>query len=468
MEELEKMYFKREFLDNWHHNYQKFETFCKGQGSPGEMDIDLSRWVDTQRNIRHLLPKELKEKLRSVGFDFEEPHGSWESMYQQLFEYVKHNGHAFLPADQEYEMLKDWLIRQIINKRLLSEDQLQKLNRLEIDWNMALSRDQRWELMYLSLLDFYKVFNHCRVPQNWHFDKQLALWVKVQRRRHGHGKLLKDRERKLEELNFVWNIKTVFDSQWQECFQELGNFIQMNGHCRVPGRNKKLVSWIERQRLLKANSQLPPDREKMLDELNFIWNFKEIKRRDWEEKFKELKIYTQKNGHSFVPVNYKENKALGTWVATQRWLEAKGKLGQVKKRKLSELGFVWSRDTHRSLRLIYTSHWEASFEKLKTYKKSYGTCQVSLKIDPVLQRWTSWQRKAFYEGKLSQGRLDRLNEIRFPWSIQEGYWMKMYDALADFKNQFGHTRVPYRWSKNPNLSAWVYRTMLGTGSLIVQ
>ena len=90
--------------------------------------------------------------------------------------------------------------------------------------------------MYLSLLDFYKVFNHCRVPQNWHVDKQLALWVKVQRRRHGHGKLLKDRERKLEELNFVWNIKTVFDSQWQECFQELGNFIQMNGHCRVPGK----------------------------------------------------------------------------------------------------------------------------------------------------------------------------------------------------------------------------------------
>ena len=46
--------------------------------------------------------------------------------------------------------------------------------------------------------------------------------------------------------------------------------------------------------------------------------------------------------------------------------------------------------------------------------------------------------------------------------------MKMYDEIADFKNKFGHTRVPYRWSKNPKLSDWVYRTKLGKGKLNVQ
>ena len=64
--------------------------------------------------------------------------------------------------------------------------------------------------------------------------------------------------------------------------------------------------------------------------------------------------------------------------------------------------------------------------------------------------------------------MDRLNEIRFPWSIQEGYWMKMYDALIGFKKQFGHTRVPFQWKVNHKLADWVYRTKVNKSKLSVQ
>jgi hypothetical protein len=138
-------------------------------------------------------------------------------------------------------------------------------------------------------------------------------------------------------------------------------------------------------------------------------------------------------------------------------LESKGKLGADKKKKLSEIGFVWSRDTSSQLKSLYDSRWEANFERLKTYKQLYGTCQVSVKKDPALQKWTRWQRIVFYQGKLSKRRMDKLNQIRFPWSIEESYWMKMYDELACFNNQFGHTRVPYNWAPCPRLAAWVYR-----------
>jgi hypothetical protein len=149
-------------------------------------------------------------------------------------------------------------------------------------------------------------------------------------------------------------------------------------------------------------------------------------------------------------------------------LESKSKLGADKKKKLSELGFVWSRDTSSQLKSLYDSHWEANLEKLKTYKQLYGTCQVSVKKDPALQRWTRWQRIVFYQGKLSKGRMDKLNQIRFPWSIDESYWMKMYDELSCFKNQFGHTRVPYLWAPNPKLAAWVYRVKVMRSVLAAQ
>ncbi len=469
MEETDKVFLNKDALKKWNSYYRRLERFCERRStSPIPMDEELVRWVENQGKIRHLLPKELDDKLSALDYDFGTSDNSWDGMHRQLLKFVQKHGHSFVPADPEYEELRDWLIRQVINKSLLSEAQVEKLDSLNVDWNMAISRDHRWELMFQRLKDYREKYGDCRVPQKWHKDPQLALWVQVQRRMYHQGKLRKDREEKLKSVDFIWSIQTLFDSQWQEYFEELKAFCQKHGHCRVPGKQEKLAAWVERQRTAKTRNQLPAKRVKMLNSINFIWGFDEIKKKEWEKKFKELQAFQQKHGHGFVPVNYKENKSLGTWVATQRKLEATGKLESYKKRKLDALGFVWSRDTQKELEAINAKKWEASFKKLKAYKKEHGTCQVSLKIDPVLQRWTCWQRKAFYEGKLPQDRLDKLNELRFPWSIQEGYWMKMYDALIKFKKEFGHTRVPFQWPRNHKLADWVYRTKVNKSALSVQ
>lgn len=124
--------------------------------------------------------------------------------------------------------------------------------------------------------------------------------------------------------------------------------------------------------------------------------------------------------------------------------------------KLTILGFVWRKDIQEQLQSNYTDQWEMSFEKLKAYWQQHGTCQVSLKTDAVLQRWRCWRRQLFYQGKLSADRVDRLNEIPFLWSVQKGYWMKMYVTLIDFCRQYGHSRVPFQWAPNPRQPASVY------------
>jgi hypothetical protein len=450
--------FNKEFVFKWHGHYAQLKAYVNQQECPTEApDEKMLQWVKLQRRIRHMLPEELKERLAELNLVLEDANHSWEDRCKQLVHFKQETGHTVLPDAKQYEPLKDWLIRQIINKRLLTEKQYQQLDKLGVDWDMSISRDHRWEVLYWRLSDFHKSFGHCRVPQGWPNDKQLAHWVGVQRRNHAQGKMRQDRERRLHELNFTWNIQLVFDAQWQEFFQQLVSFHQRFGHCRVPGSYEKLVSWIERQRIARKKNQLPQNREKRLEEIGFIWSCADLKGRSWEERYNQLKAYKKKHGHSFVPVNCKENKSLGIWVATQRGLEAKGKLQSVKKKKLNQLGFVWRQDTQYQLQSVYNAQWQAHYEKLQAYRQAHGTCQVSLKIDPVLQRWTSWQRKLFYQGRLPQDRLDRLNEIRFPWRVQEGYWLKMYEALVDFKNKFGHTHLPGQWAPNPQLSAWVYR-----------
>jgi len=473
MEILEKELFNTNFLDNWYRHYSKLEAYLK-QNQNGllftsnEVDEELMKWISIQSKIKNKLPSELRSKLAALNFDFEEKGHIWEHLYQQLVTFWQNNSHVILPDDEKYEVLKDWLLRQIQAKDYLSESQFDKLNALGVQWDMTFTREQRWQQMYLKLKEFYQTFGHSQVPQNWKNDKPLANWVTVQRRMYAKNKLRPEREQKLRELNFVWHIQALYDAQWQHYYQELQLFYQAHGHCRVPGNNKQLTSWIENQRTAKKNNLLLPEREQKLNELGFIWSFSDIKRNYWNEKYEQLKAFKQQHGHSFVPINYKENKTLGYWVFGQRKLEAKGKLDEAKKKKLNQLGFVWSTNTQLQLKSNYDSQWNLNLERLKIYQQVYGSCQVSLRINPVLQRWTRWQRKLFYEGRLSEERMTKLNEIKFPWNIQEGYWMKMYEALTDFRNQFGHTRVPYQWAPNRQLAAWVYRLKLNKSELSSQ
>ncbi|TXK37317.1 hypothetical protein FVR03_15530 [Pontibacter qinzhouensis] len=462
MAKLAKELFSESFLENWHRHYQQ-AVACAGKLEA--MNEELAQWLRIQVRIRHMLPVALQEQLAALPFELETIHQSWEARYLELATFARQHGHTFLPTDKPYEQLRDWLIRQVMAKAYLSAGQQQKLDDLGVDWDMVVSRDQRWEQLLGRLRDFKALFGHCRVPQKWAPDKQLALWVTLQRRLRTNGKLREERERQLNELGFTWNGQSVYNVQWEEFFQQLVAFWKTHGHCRVPCRQKKLVSWMERQRLLYKKKQLPPEREHRLQELNFAWDAEDDKKKRWELRFRQLKAYWQEHGHSFVPVNFPENRSLGCWVATQRVLEAKGKLDKAKRKRLNQLGFVWTGQTRRSLQAQQDAIWEQHFAELKAYNEEHGTCQVSLRHNPVLQRWAVWQRKQFYLGKLAAERVDRLNELRFPWSVQEGYWLRMYESLAVFKERQGHTRVPYQWQENPQLAAWVYRIKQQRGEL---
>lgn len=301
MEEIAKQIINAEFLDNWYRHYYKLEAYLNqnsnDQFSQTEgIDKDLVKWIGIQSKIKNRLPFELKSTLAALKFDFDQKDSLWEYMYQQLASFAKKKGHTHLPSDEEYELLKDWLLRQIQGKKYLSKSRYRKLDLLVVNWDMVITRAQRWEQMYLKLKVFYETFGHCLVPQRWEQDKSLANWVCVQRRMHAINMLRPERERKRNDLKFIWHIQVIYDAQWQHYYQELQRFYQNYGHCRVPGKNKQLTSWIENQRTARKNKVLSAEREQQLNKINFIWSFKDIKRNLWDEKDEQLCAFKQKLG----------------------------------------------------------------------------------------------------------------------------------------------------------------------------
>ncbi len=80
----------------------------------------------------------------------------------------------------------------------------------------------------------------------------------------------------------------------------------------------------------KKGARLHGDRRQRLDALGFVW----------QNGFRHLKLYKDREGHCRVPQQHLENEfRLGTWVATQR--SGRSTLSTYRKQRLEELEFVW-------------------------------------------------------------------------------------------------------------------------------
>lgn len=471
MKEKQKSIFNSKVLKQWHENFKKLVLYKEKYGNCDvpylwSEDEAFSKWISIQRKIKNKLPTDLKESLVSTGFDFSGAHFNWDEKYEELLQFKKENGHIVLPLyDHTYADLKEWLASQVLNKDYLIEERFNKLNSLGVVWENKNLRDAKWDATFEKLVEFRKSYGHCIVPQNWSENPQLSNWVCVQRRTAASGKMNRERENKLNKLDFIWSFQKIYADQWEHHYKLLEEFKKQYGHCQVPGRLQELASWVDRQRTLKKNGKLSKQKEKKLTSIGFIWNFIAENEKKWNEKYQLLLLFKKQHGHCFVPINWRENPSLGNWVATQRRLEAKGKLDKDKKAKLVKVGFIWSNEALNKLNEQYDNQWEVNYKKLLSYYDTHGTLQVSLKIDPRLQRWTSLQRRLYKLNRLPKKRIEKLDKIDFPWNTQQAYWFKMYNELLNFKRDYGHLKVPWGWNKNPQLAPWIQRTKLNKNEL---
>lgn len=92
-------------------------------------------------------------------------------------------------------------------------------------------------------------------------------------------------------------------------------------------------------------SQLTDDRREKLEQLGFAWQVRN--RPEWDARYKQLIEYKAIHGDCKVPQHYKENRALGKWVAKQREQYKRMKKGQhsfltpYRLEKLEQVGFSW-------------------------------------------------------------------------------------------------------------------------------
>lgn len=300
-----------------------------------------------------------------------------------------------------------------------------------------------WDEWFGRLVKFKEREGHCRVPTNYFVEThKLGVWCSNQ-------KLTKkslpiERFNRLNDLGFIWD---PLGDQWEEGFNHLVKFKELNGHCNAPQKyvlnGFNLGIWISHQR--KRKDSLLNDRLIRLNDLGFVWD---LFNEQWEEGFTHLIKFKELNGHFNVPRKYNSNGYnLGVWVGRQR--NAKDSLSVDRLKRLTDVCFVWD---------IADSVWEEGYNHLVKYKEQKGHCNVPQRYivsDFNLGAWLSSQRTRKEKNKISDDRINRLSGLGLVWEPHDANWEKSFSLLVKFKVIEGHCNVPQKYvAEGINLGAW--------------
>lgn len=157
----------------------------------------------------------------------------------------------------------------------------------------------------------------------------------------------------MSEVSSVPTDSSTRRLSWNERFEELRRYKDSNGHCDVPQiYDTGLGTWVSAQRsqfkryIVGKTSSMTHQRKTSLDRLGFSWSLR--KRFSWEERFSELKEFSETNGGLCDVPNEGDYKPLWTWCQNQKQAYKRGREGKshpVAAERIAlmeQIGFRWS------------------------------------------------------------------------------------------------------------------------------
>lgn len=269
--------------DKWEDGFQQLAKYVDVNGDARvprfhvtDEGYRLGPWINVQRNAFKagtLDPERVKRLQALPGWTFDTRADQWEEGFQHLLEYVEQSGGADVPSSYtsaDGYRLGQWVggQRNAYAKGTLPKDRENRLTALP-GWSWNSKRD-KWD-QFLSLLIKYASENgNVRVPGAYEANGlKLGVWVRVQRANFNRGVLNPERVRRLSEVpGWSWD---PFDTQWEQGFAKLVEYVAEHGDARVPGSyiidGFRLGGWVQKQRNVFNKSNLDAERRSRLETL---------------------------------------------------------------------------------------------------------------------------------------------------------------------------------------------------------
>jgi hypothetical protein len=372
-----------------------------------------------------------------------------------------------------------------------NQTRIEALNNIGFCWNPL---ESKWNQKFKELRNFQQKYGHTDVPLHYAMNPKLGSWVAQQRIFYrqflqqnvggaSHTDLSNERldhRKRIEKLNSIGFCWSIYESTWNQRYNELLQFQHIYGHTDVPQKNTPLGPWVSRQRyfyrqLQQRRSSIPAGENPLeynqtriaeLNRIGFCWNPQELK---WNQRYNEVKEFQHKYGHTDVPLRHPNHRKLGVWVNNQRLKYKSKTLSMERIAMLQQLNFSWVTSS--------TEKWYERYEELCKYQRLNGNTLVpTIYADnPALGYWVNSQRVQYKKyllwqkehnstsstnakpaySRLTPDRMDALNRIGFQWQVFEDRWNFRYQELCTYKKIYGNCNVPQIYPENQDLANWV-------------
>ena len=360
---------------------------------------------------------------------------SWREMYGKLLDFVDKNGHA--RPHHGCADIGRWIIMQRGgyskgNLPKISIDLLEDLDGWVWD-----PREVDWINKYEELVRYTKGGKSPSPPVN---HKVLKTWMATQRSAYSTGRMSSKHIQLLENLDgWIWD---PFEFKWNQKYEDLVQYTKEYGDSRPPRRHKTLGTWVDNQKSVYKKGKLSKERTDLLENLaGWVWDSYDF---EWEKQYQHLVQYTKENGDARPPQGH---EILGSWVNKQRSVYNKGRLPKERIDLLEDLaGWVWD---------PFDFDWDKKYQDLVQYIKENGHVRV-FKRNNIFGKWINKQRSVYSKGKLSNERIDLLEDLNgWVWNQRDFDWTCKYQELVRYTNENG-SASPLR--SHETLGKWVNHT----------
>lgn len=238
---------------------------------------------------------------------------------------------------------------------------------------------------------------------------------------------------KLNAIGFEWNS---YDRHWFEYFfEKLVEYKEVhNGSFEGVTQDKDIgrrVNYIRRDYTKHKAKHLTPA---MIDSLKSIdFPLETVGHGQWFEPFVEELIRFKQERGNFDGIT--GNKKIGSLVSALRrsfrgTSKFKYKITPEMIERLDEIGFELDPKNEKD--------FEFHLERLKRYKEEHGNFN-GVSSHKGVSVSASKFRTAYKKGELSQGKIEKLEEIGFTWEFEVGAWFKPFFAkLKEYKETHGN------------------------------
>lgn len=337
-------------------------------------DIDLYDWTKQLRAKRKKeeLTEEQINLLDKINFPWNTARSmTWDDKYQLAKEYYeKHGTVDILPSvtlDNGFK-LGVWIQSQKIDfkNNKVSPEHLPLLLALDFDKFAINKKEAKWEKHLALAKKYHSIYGTINIEDNYMFEGfNLGNWISNAVAFYNRGILPQERIDQLEELGMVWSRNNNEEYAWEKKYAQLKMFLMEHDIKELTTENHyALYMWLDKQRLLIENNELPEEKFNKLSELNISLERRTKNKDNWDYNYNLAKEYYEKHGHLLIPKEYKSanGENLGYWITVQRMAyngNGRWTISEEKIERLNQIGMEW--------RGLTEGWWDYKIAALKEY-----------------------------------------------------------------------------------------------------